>query len=89
MTDEQLAAIRARCEAATPGPWDAHANIGYCGIMADGDKRPLLRADTCTFADGAFIAHAREDVPALLDEVARLRAKARELDDRLHPRRGW
>lgn len=34
-----------------------------------------------TFSDAAFIAHAREDVPALLEEVERLRAEVARLKD--------
>ncbi|MBK7865254.1 MAG: hypothetical protein IPJ65_42975 [Archangiaceae bacterium] len=59
-----LAAIKARCEAATPGPW-------------------FTAGEADTLADQKFIAAARTDVPALCDEVDRLRrelaaSKARE-----------
>jgi hypothetical protein len=77
LTDEQYAAIRAREAAATPGPWHVEddkrdlnrwvvseagtleANFGYVG---NGNQD-----------DSAFVAAAREDVPALLGEVDRLR----------------
>jgi len=79
MTDEQLAAIRARCEAATPGPW----NWG----RDDVPNRPDIYHLTATWItecenypdvtvavpDLDFIARARQDVPALLAEVERLR----------------
>jgi hypothetical protein len=86
MTDEELQAIRARAEAATPGPWTEGA-----GKVAGGETRELvIGADNrtiiamayggfghptpdCTRADRAFIAAARTDVPALLAEVDRLR----------------
>jgi hypothetical protein len=68
MTKQQLNEIRERCEAATSAPWyirrhtveDYNANhiCGDFGYGSDGDK--------------AFIAHARADVPALLDEVERV-----------------
>lgn len=77
-------AARARCDAATPGPWRhvgigiveraelplLHREIADCsGRMGlnDGDSAPTLR-------DATFIAHARTDLPAALDEVDALRA---------------
>jgi len=87
---ERLAAIRARCEAATPGPW------GYDGqhdeITADSpdaedywlivsqcrtapDTAPRDAFGHQYSADFAFIAHAREDVPYLLAEIERLRSE--------------
>ena len=72
------AAIRARAEASTPGPWThqpyggQNQNGDYSGgdiYDADGDYVVSEISD----ADGAFIAATRTDVPALLDEVDRLR----------------
>lgn len=77
MTDEELEAIRARAEAATPGPWfvcsehetEIQRNEIGCGFQNGG-----LIADCCIQADdGRFIAHAREDIPALLAEIERIR----------------
>ena len=72
MTQEQIDAIKARVEAATPGPY----TVGYeCDgngaheILAGGHV--IAKVDYDKNAD--FIAHAREDIPALLDEVRRLR----------------
>src|SRR5574343_589905 len=74
-----LAPIRARAEAATPGPWR---------VQQDRDGATHVERDVpdgfsvcCTGhveddpearPDAAFIAHARTDVPILLAEVARL-----------------
>lgn len=68
MTPAQLAEIKARCEAATAGPWCCewtHLNldVGFC------DDKWV----NATLADGLFINHARNDIPALLAEVERLR----------------
>lgn len=74
-------AIEARANAATPGPWklwgmtvmtDRHGtgDVADCddiAFTADPDRG--LR----TF-NADFIAHAREDIPALVAEVRRLRA---------------
>ena len=86
MTDEELAAIRARVDAASLGPWrvfqkwrleveDANgeqvADIGYIGYDdgPDDETRRFMEADS------AFIAASRQDIPALLAEVERLRAE--------------
>lgn len=85
MTTEELAAIKARCEAATPGPWIAKRFDPYRSRAAiyqtpAAQKVNPLRwqvAAICREAraqDAEFIAHARADIPALLAEVERLRA---------------
>lgn len=53
----RIAEITARCEAATPGPWD---------IILNGHNIKVER----TPANIDFIAHAREDVPYLLAQLA-------------------
>lgn len=73
MTPERLAEIRKRADAASPGPWT---------WILDGSISEIWDADDCVVADtdghrspdddADFIAHAREDIPALLDEVERL-----------------
>lgn len=83
LTDERLAEIDARAEAATPGPWTTYewgwmgADEGGAGVCLDTeDLRAIARTiDAGTLGDAAFIAHARADVPALVAEVRRLRAK--------------
>lgn len=81
MTDEELTAIRLRCEAATPGPWTSYVegrdhDSGSDFIMTDGDDIEL--AGGATAADQDFIAHARQDIPRLLDEIERLQTKLQE-----------
>lgn len=87
MTDAELAKIRARAEAATPGPWvstdivdDADEFCGYWSIQKPGDTardRWLIDdMETITgqdIADADFVAAARTDIPALLDELAAAR----------------
>lgn len=90
MTLERLKEIRERAEKATRGPWrvdtwpcgskgspplaqtwasDVRAKSGeiLCFQDTDWTKPP-------DHPDAAFIAHARSDVPDLLEEVERLRA---------------
>jgi len=73
MTDDELKAIKARAEAATPGPW-ATVLGRYVLSRADAFKgQPDWPLMPKTAEDATFIAHARMDMPALVAEVERLR----------------
>lgn len=63
--------IRERAEAATPGPWD-HRPVANFILDAGGN---VLIGDDMGRANAQFIAAARTDVPALCDEIDRLRAE--------------
>lgn len=76
MTLEQQQAAQARCDAATPGPWDwpcggslwsAHTHDRVCEFLAVKE------------ADGVFIRNARADLPLALAEIRRLRAEVERL----------
>lgn len=79
---EQLEQWRRLVEAATPGPWkdvilpDEHGRPDRWLIMSasHGEIADSFGIDT---ADTAFIAAAREAVPALLTEVERLQRELR------------
>ena len=67
--------IRERCEKATPGPWKSYIEgrdhtSGSSFIRTAGEDIELTGATT---NDQDFIAAARQDVPALIEEVYRLR----------------
>lgn len=66
-TDE----IRARLEAATPGPWAAHT----CGCVLS--QTDTVVFDTSNAVDATFIAHAPTDIENLLAENDRLKAVMR------------
>lgn len=82
-----LDAIRARANAATDGPWYTDGpwliedGDDYCCpkalVMVTGPDRESImvpeRPDA-NDADAEFIAYARSDIPALLDEIERLQA---------------
>jgi hypothetical protein len=76
-----LAAIEARVEAATEGPWEATPNdrilsLTYpCEDVAGqfGNKDAVVEA--LRKADAEFIAHARTDVPALVAYARELQAE--------------
>ncbi len=77
MTDKELEIIKKRCESATRGPWISYVEgrdffSGSSFIKTAGGDIELSGA---TVADQDFIAHAREDVLVLLNEVYRLRDK--------------
>ncbi len=79
MTNDQLQQIKARCDAATRGPWKYHTDIGkkyyihsptygvrdFCCLTSGFERE----------ADAVFVTEARQDIPDLLQEVERLRAE--------------
>jgi len=76
-----LEPIKARAAAAFPGPWKFGEDTAYgmSSIMGPYPTKSVTRewiadADAIVPENGDFIAHAREDVPALIKEVERLRA---------------
>jgi FtsZ-binding cell division protein ZapB len=78
--DIDIDAIRRREQAATPGPWkavdfgdDTDPRTAY-GVWGKDDDDLCIFEDVDTLlADAEFIAHARQDIPALLAEIDRLR----------------
>jgi hypothetical protein len=81
--------IEARRAAATEGPWGTHRDLAAVytvqarprttrnGMENDGDIATLApnRTDAESYANAAFIAHAPEDIRALVEENRRLRAE--------------
>ncbi len=86
MTPDREQEIRAREQAATPGPWqsDGAEIYGTLGgvLMIDlwvGETLDIENQQRSN-ADAAFMADARSAVPELLAEVDRLRARVAELE---------
>lgn len=86
--------IRARRAGITPPPWyGMHDDDGYVVYYRDPDGREMIVADLHRSEDGdaldegdlAFIAHAPEDVDALLETVADLQAENARLRSMLSP----
>jgi hypothetical protein len=80
MTPGRLAEIREREQATIPGPWFVVDDQGGTLERWINSKNGTLQVclgylGNRTEAEAAFIAHARQDVPALLAEVERLRAE--------------
>ena len=74
MTSSDRDAIRQRCERATKGPWtvvvreiSSDPNEDHERFVQFGD--PEEDSSLPKEADAEFIAHAREDIPTLLDAL--------------------
>jgi len=75
-TPERERKIRARCEAATPGPWELDGEvIVTLNEDCQRDEQDIVADDSgiVTGEDADFMAHARADLPDALAEIARLR----------------
>ncbi|MDE6834254.1 MAG: hypothetical protein K2J39_08455 [Ruminococcus sp.] len=77
MTDEELQEIRNRCEKATGGKWTAYIEgrdieCGSSFIQTAGEDLEITGA---TVEDYDFIAHAKQDIILLLDEIEKLRSQ--------------
>lgn len=84
MTDDELAAVEARCDAATPGKWywetDYEEEGGFSLLGPNMENVGWARHE----CDIVFLSAVRTDVPALIAEVRRLR---KELNNALRDRR--
>lgn len=82
-----LEAMAARCEAATPGPWevleDRLVDTAWLNAATVDDDKPIAlfdyRSGPENKANAAFVAGARSDVPVLLRLVKTLSRRVEEL----------
>ena len=78
MTDKMLEEIKAREQAATPGPWVSVFGLKGFTIYDMREEKGKIIAKLFNTKgkykqpDADFIAHARADIPALISEVERL-----------------
>lgn len=84
--------IRERAAAATPGHWGTHRDLGGTytvqaqprttptGTENEGDIAAFAtdRTEAESYANSRFVAHARQDVPALLAVIDHLKEKHAE-----------
>lgn len=89
MTGEELAAIKARYDRATPGAWHFEEQYGpyflaseVHGYMRGVGQLEFGEGDEAD-RDREFVLHAHADMAALLDEVDRLRAESERLHAQL------
>ena len=66
--------IKKRVAAATPGPWAFDSPTTH--IVHDLDGQVLDLGAMLMQEDAEFVMHARQDIPALVAEVERLRGTA-------------
>lgn len=86
---DRISEIRAREQAATPGPWrhgTGNREDFWMGKECVIGAGRVLLAFNSNFREdwetlGSFIAHSREDIPFLLAEVERLTAEVRRLNE--------
>jgi len=79
LSDSEIAEIKYRCSKATEGPWKSYIEgreemSGSDFIMTKGEDIYLTGASK---DDQDFIAHAREDIPRLINEIERLKSLLR------------
>ena len=75
MTQQELDALKALADAATPGPWVCYYSLSVgATVQQNGRAGWIFRAqEKATREDMDFVAAARAAVPALIAEVERLR----------------
>lgn len=82
MTRRDLDAIRARCDAATPGPWHVEGDAGWWRVYSTSSDVKIFDDGSCgeeyaqviSLEDRDFLVAARIDIPALLAYVEELEA---------------
>lgn len=81
MTNKELEEIKNRCLAATAAPWVSYVegrdHTSGSNFIKNGDekyRRDDIELYGATVADQDFIAHARQDIPNLLNEIVKLKA---------------
>jgi len=80
LDDKYLNEIRARADAVTAGPWRAQvegrdhtSGSSFIQTGSGAGRGADIELSGATPADYDFIAHARQDLPLLLDEVIQMR----------------
>lgn len=86
-------AAKKRCEAAGPGPWKAERREPYRNehigghtylIRAPNGNMPVDKHGIWEEAEAEFIAHARTDLPAALEELEKTRGLLRRVKETRH-----
>lgn len=77
-SNERHEEARARCDRASVGPWEVphSCDVGVDEVHAPNAENLFVPVATVRspIQNAFFIAHAREDFPAALDEIERLRS---------------
>lgn len=86
MTRQELDAIRARCEAATPGPWNVKEERFFTSNVIVASENDVCLGPSGP--DAEFIAASRTDIPALLDALGAAYKEVERLEDEPPHKRG-
>jgi len=86
LTQEQLESIRQRAENATPCPRQIETTTDGAYVLDADDM--IIAATIERNEDATFIAHARTDIPALLDHIAELEAEIKRLHEYYYEKLG-
>lgn len=80
ISDDELNLIIQRCEKATKGPWisyvegrDHTSGSNFILTGTECNRRKNIELIGGTIDDQEFIAHARQDIPKLINEIKRLK----------------
>jgi hypothetical protein len=82
IADDELDEIEQRCNAATAGPWrssvegrDHQSGSSFIRTGTDSTRADDIEMSGASIADYDFIAHARQDLPRLVEAVRALKAR--------------
>lgn len=82
ITEEELRQIEQRANQAQPGPWkafvegrDHQSGSDFIMTGTGGQRGADIEMTGATIADYDFIAHARQDIPRLINEIRELKSK--------------
>lgn len=82
MTEQELQEIEAREAAATPGPWRRGVGNTAMRVCSAYPAKCYFICEGTNAADLEFVEHSREDIPALVAEVRRLRESLEEAPEK-------
>lgn len=78
LTPKELAEIRERAEKASPGPWATSDDMTW-DTTVRGPSMTIYDEGGHTREDADFIAHSRQDIPALLAHIEQLEGEIKKL----------
>ena len=80
LSDDELNLIQNRCDSATPGPWQSYvegrdhsSSSNFIMTGNEHERGEDIELIGATNNDQDFIAHARQDIPKLINEIRRLK----------------
>ncbi|SUB84227.1 Uncharacterised protein [Pragia fontium] len=80
ISDEELFLIKERCEKTTKGPWvsyiegrDHSSGSNFIMTGDENNRGEDIELIGATIEDQEFIAHAKQDIPRLINEIERLK----------------